>query len=169
MMITQNTQLKIVMIMTYHQIFTRRKINHEPLNDFDSDEDNDGDNKIYQEKVWELTDQRHVNFTAIISSIRVEPKYCLLVLLCRMVSMPIMPHALKGNITKLEANFFNSYHDGDYVTYIPATDFKWDFQFVNDKVRASWSPHWTQINDVFESQLDSDPSFISYNNKMFFI
>jgi hypothetical protein len=63
-MISQKNQLKIVhpykfiMIMTSHQIFTiRRKNLYEPINSFDSDEDNDGDNKTYQEKVWEFTDK----------------------------------------------------------------------------------------------------------------
>jgi hypothetical protein len=41
--------------------------------------------------------------------------------------------------------------------------------FVDDEVRVSWSPNRTKINAMFASQLDSDPSFISYNNKIFFI
>ena len=62
------------MIRTPHQIFIiRKKKLPEPLNDFDSDEDNDGDNKTYQEKMWELTDKRKVNSTAIIFSIRAGP------------------------------------------------------------------------------------------------
>ena len=40
---------------------------------------------------------------------------------------------------------------------------------MDGEVRASWSPNWTQTNAVFESQLDWDPSFTSYKNKMFFI
>jgi hypothetical protein len=40
---------------------------------------------------------------------------------------------------------------------------------VDDEVRAFWSPNWAQANAVFESQLDTDPSFTSYKNKMFFI
>ena len=66
-------------------------------------------------------------------------------------------------------DFFNGYRDGDPVFYISATDFKWDFQFVDDETRASWSPNWIQANAVFESQLDSNPSFTSYKNKIFFI
>jgi hypothetical protein len=99
----------------------KRKIN-KSLDNFDSDEDNDGDNKTYQEKVWELTNKRKVNSTSTISSIRVGPNTRLYVPLCRMVSMPIMRPALKGDITKLEADFFNGYRDGDCVFYISATD-----------------------------------------------
>ena len=40
---------------------------------------------------------------------------------------------------------------------------------MDDEVRASWSPHWTQANAIFESQLDADLSFTSYKNKMFFV
>jgi hypothetical protein len=40
---------------------------------------------------------------------------------------------------------------------------------VDDEVCASYRPNWAQENAVFETQLDTDPSFISYNNKMFFI
>ena len=83
--------------------------------------------------------------------------------------MPIVRHALKGDNTKLEADFFNGYRDGDRVFYISATDAKGDFQFVDDGVRASWSPNWTQTNVIFESHLDSNPSFTAYKNKMFFI
>ena len=75
------------MIKTFLQILTRKK-NQEHLNDFDSDEDNIGDNKTYQDKVWELTNKRKVNSIVTISSIRVEPKSRLLVFLCRMVPMP---------------------------------------------------------------------------------
>jgi hypothetical protein len=89
--------------------------------------------------------------------------------LCRMVPMPIVRPALKGDITKLEVDFFNGYRDSDRVFYLSATDLKGNFQFVDDKIRASWSPNWAQVNAVFESQLDTDPSFTSYKNKMFFI
>ena len=83
--------------------------------------------------------------------------------------MRIVRPTLKGDITKMEADFFNDYCDGDHVFYISATYSKGDFQFVDDKVYASWSPNRTHTNDMFEFQLDSDPSFIPYNNKMFFI
>ena len=86
-----------------------------------------------------------------------------------MVPMPIVRHALKGDITKLEADFFNGYRDGDRVFYISATDSNGDFHFVDDEIRASQSPNWTQVNVMFESQLDSDPAFIPYKNKIFFI
>jgi hypothetical protein len=113
MMIQQCIQLRIVhlnkfiIIRTYRQIFiiTKRKKINESLDDFDSDEDNDGDNKTYQEKVWELTNKRKVNSTSLIFSIRAGPNARLHVPLCRMVPMPIVRPALKGDITKLEADF----------------------------------------------------------------
>jgi hypothetical protein len=86
-----------------------------------------------------------------------------------MVPMPIVRLVLKGDITKLEADFFNSYRDGDRVFYMSATDSKRNFQFVDDEVRASWSPNWAQANAVFETQLDDDLSLTSYKNNMFFI
>ena len=54
-----------------------------------------------------------------------------------MVPMPIVRHALKGDITKLEADFFNGYRDVDRVFYISATDSNGDFHFVDDEIRAS--------------------------------
>ena len=142
-----------------HDIFksSQEKKIKEPLNDFDSSENNDDDNKIYEEKVWKLTDKIKVNYTATISLIRAELKSRLLVHLCRMVPMPIVRHALKGDITKLEVDFFNGYRDGDRVFYISATDFKGHFQFVNDEVRASWSADLTQANAVFESSIRFRP------------
>ena len=121
-----------------HQTLTinKKKKLHESLNDFDSDEDDDGDNKTYQERVWEFTDKRKVNSTSIISSIRVRPKSRLRIPLCRMVLMPIVRHALNGDISKLEAEFFNGYRDGDRVFVISSTDSKGNFQFVDDEVRA---------------------------------
>ena len=53
-----------------------------------------------------------------------------------MVPMPIVRLALKGDITKLEDDFFNGYCDDDRVLYILATDFKGDFQFVDNEIRA---------------------------------
>ena len=126
MIIPQNMQLKIVMIRTFHQIFTRKK-NRKSLNDFDFDEDNDDDNKIYQKKVWELTDKTKINSTATIFLIRAEPKFRLFVPLCHMVPMPIVRHALNGDIIKLEVGFFNDDRDDDRVFYISATDFKGNF------------------------------------------
>ena len=86
-----------------------------------------------------------------------------------MVHMPIVHLVLKDDITKFHVNFLNSYRDGDRVFYISAIESKGDFQFVGDKVCASWSPNWTKTNAVFESQLNPDPSFTSYKNKIFFI
>ena len=63
----------------------------------------------------------------------------------------------------------NGYRDGSHVFYISPTDSKENFQFMDDEVRASWSPNWTQVNTVFEYQLDSDPAFTPYKNKMFII
>jgi hypothetical protein len=115
----------------------KKKKKLEPLDDFDSDEDNDGENKTYQEKVWKLTNKRKVNSTSTISSIRAGHNARLRVPLYRMVPMPIVRPALKGDITKLEADFFNDYRDGDRVFYLSATDSKGNFQFVDDKIRAS--------------------------------
>ena len=86
-----------------------------------------------------------------------------------MVSMPIVRPTLKSDITKLEAGFFNAYCDDNHVFYILATDFKGYFKFIDDEVRTSWSPNWTQTNVIFESQLDTNPSFILYKNKIFYI
>ena len=158
------------MIRTSHQTFIIRKIKlHEPLDDFDSDKNNDVDTKTYQVKVWEPTDKRKVYSTSTISSIRVGSKFHLRVPLCWMVHMLIVRFGLKGDITKLEVDFPNGYRNGDRVFYISATDSKGNFQFVDDEVRAYWSPNWAQANGVFESQLDTDPSFTLYKNKMFFI
>ena len=85
---------------------------------------NDGDNKTYQEKMWELTNKRKVNSTSTISAIRAVLNVRLRVFLCRMVPMPIVRHALKGDITKLEVDFFNGYCGGDHVFYISATNSK---------------------------------------------
>ena len=142
---------------------------HESLNDFDSDEENDGDNKTYQEKMWELTNKRKVNSTSTISAIRAGPNFRLRVPLRRMVRMPIMRLALKGDITKLDANFFNGHRNGGRVFYISATDSKGNIQFVDDEVRTSWSTNQAQANAVFESQLDTDFSLTTYKNKIFFI
>ena len=71
--------------------------------------------------MWMLTDKKD-NSTITISSICTEHKSRLFLSLCRMVPMPIVQHALKGDIIKLEADFFNGYRDGDYVFYISATD-----------------------------------------------
>ena len=92
----------------------------------------------------------------------------LVVPLCHMVPILIVCPALNSDITKLEVDFFNGYYDGDHVFYMSATNSKGDFQFVNDEVRASWSPNWTQTSHLFEFQLDSNPSFTSYKNKMIF-
>jgi hypothetical protein len=69
-----------------------------------------------------------------------------------MVSMSIVRPTLKSDITKLEADFFNAYCDDNRVFYISATDSKGYFEFIDDEVRASWSPNWTQANVMFESQ-----------------
>jgi hypothetical protein len=119
--------------------------------------------------MWELMKKRKINSSSTISSIRARPNARLRVPLCRMVSMPIVRYLLKDDITKLEADFFNGYRDGDRVIYLSANDYKRNFQYVDDEVRASWSPNWTQAYVVFESDLDTDPSFTSYKNKMFFI
>ena len=55
--------------------------------------------------------------------------------------MPIVQSVLKGDITKVHVDFFNGYCDGDRVFYISATDSKGDFQFIDDDVRAFWSPN----------------------------
>ena len=77
--------------------------------------------------IWELTDNRKVNYTAIIFSVRVQPKSRLLVYFCRIVPKSIVRPALNGNITELDANFFNDNRDDDYVFYISATNFKRTF------------------------------------------
>jgi hypothetical protein len=56
MIIAQRIQLKIIhpykfiIIMISHQIFITKKNLHKPLHEFNSDEDNDGDNKPIKNK-----------------------------------------------------------------------------------------------------------------------
>ena len=67
MMILQKIQLKVIyfyhfiIIKTWHQFSIIRKKSHEHPDDFYSNVDNDGDDKTYQEKLWELTDKQKVN------------------------------------------------------------------------------------------------------------
>ena len=93
--------------------------------------------KTYQENVWKLTDKQKVNSTATIFLIRAGLESRLFITLCRMVPMPIVRPALKGDITKLEIDLFYDYRDGNRVFYISATNSKRDDQFVDDEVRAS--------------------------------
>jgi hypothetical protein len=83
-----------------------------------------------------------------------------------MISIPIVRPTL---ITKSKVDFFNGYRDGDRVFYISATDSNENFQFMDNEVCASWNPNWAETNAVYVSQLDIDPSFTSYKNKMLFI
>ena len=55
--------------------------------------------------MWELTNKRKVNSIFTISTICVGPYTRLCVPLCRMVLMPVVRPVLKGDITKLEADF----------------------------------------------------------------
>ena len=64
-----------------------------------------------------------------------------------MVPMSIVRPALKGDITKLKANFFNNYRDGDHVFFILATDSKGNSEFVDDEVRASWEGSYLISNE----------------------
>ena len=84
--------------------------------------------------MWKLTEKRKVNSTTTISSICAGSKSCLFVPLCRMIPTLIVRSAFEGNITKLEADFFNGYRDDIRVFYISAIDSKGDFQFIDDKV-----------------------------------
>ena len=65
-----STQDHLPLSLHHHEDITsifqnkKNKKSHESLNDFYSNKDNDGDNKTYQEKIWELTDKRKVNSTA---------------------------------------------------------------------------------------------------------
>ena len=134
----QHHPYKFIMIMTSYQIFIiKKKKLHEPFNDFDADEDYDGDNKTYQERVWQTYGQTKGQLYYCIFSIHAGFKSRLFVHLCCMVPMFIICHVLKGDISKLEVNFFNRYREGDHVFYISAIDSKGDFQFVDDEVHAS--------------------------------
>ena len=106
--------------------------------------------------MWEFMDERKVNSTATIFSLHARPKSRLL--------------AFKVDITKLEAGFCIGDHNGDRLVFISSINSKGDIQFVDDEIRASWNPNWTQVNDIFEFRLDADYVFyISYKNKMFII
>ena len=84
-----------------------------------------------------------------------------------MVAMLIVHYASKGDITKLEAYFFNDYRDGDRVFNVSFIDSKEYFQFMDDKICASLRSNWTQANVVFEYELDAYLLFTSNKTKYF--
>jgi hypothetical protein len=51
--------------------------------------------------------------------------------------MSIVRPALKGDITKLEADFYNGYRDDNRVFYISIIDSKKKFQVVDNEVCVS--------------------------------
>ena len=79
MMIPQNIQLKIVMIMTFLQIRIMKKNKiQEPLNDFASYENNDGDNKTYKKKCGSLqTKERSILLPLFLQSVLNPNSACL--------------------------------------------------------------------------------------------
>jgi hypothetical protein len=89
--------------------------------------------------------------------------------LSRMVYMPLVRPTLANDIKRLEAEFIHVYRPGALVFYVSVCNEKEEEQFVKDEDTSNWGPHWTLINDEFETNLASNPPLKFLCSHMFFI
>ena len=78
--------------------------------------------KPIKRKVWEVVDKQNINSTTTIFSFYTRLMFRFCVPLCCMV---VMHQSLAGDITELEFDFFNNYHNGHYVFYISSRGGHW--------------------------------------------
>ena len=89
--------------------------------------------------------------------------------LCQMVYMPLVRPTLIHDIKRLEVEFIHKYQLGVLVFYVFITNEHRDDKFVKDVNTSNWGPHWTSVNNEFETKLASNPHLSFLCGSMFFI
>jgi len=73
------------------------------------------------------------------------------------------------DVSRLENEFVMGYRDGDRTLYVSPYNNLDEDLLVTDATKASWSPHWREINDRFDDYLKNDPDLAFLEGKMFFV
>jgi hypothetical protein len=84
----------------------------------------------------------------------------------KMLSMPILCHALKIDVLKMEHAFQTRYYEGDKVFYVYPLNWKGEEEFVDSNVDF-WNAHWHFENEKFEHFLLGNPNFKFLPNCIF--
>jgi len=82
------------------------------------------DQLSFDRTIWAMQNQTKMNMREIFLKYKITPK-CkahMHVPLCRMVPMPIVRHAFKIDILKMEHAFHMGYREGDKVFYLSPTN-----------------------------------------------
>ena len=81
----------------------------------------DDEKGLTKDELWHIQKGDSIN---ILSELHMKPEdlFCLHILLCRLVAMPMVRPTLACDITKLEQEFARGYRDGVAVFYISTTN-----------------------------------------------
>lgn len=108
------------------------------------------------------------DFVKVLDSMRI-PLGRFYVPLCRMIPLPKVRPIQEVDVATLEKRFEGGYIDGDRAMYISIFDDHLSSMNVTEEHIASWDPHWRDVNERFENQLQSNPDYVAFRGKMFFV
>jgi hypothetical protein len=113
-----------------------------------------------------------VNCYSHLERMRFQPraKSKISILLCRMISLPIVRPFLKNDVLNLASHFVScGYLEGNGVFYVSMEDNDGRTRVVTDEVVATWSENWVAVNAEFEQLLQSDDDLRVFSGKMFMV
>jgi hypothetical protein len=86
-----------------------------------------------------------------------------------MIHLPRVRPIQEVDVATLEKHFEGGYIDGDRAMYISIFYDHLSSMNVTEERIASWDPHWRDVNERFENQLQSNPDYVTFRGKMFFV
>ena len=86
-----------------------------------------------------------------------------------MVYMRLVHPTLENDIKKLEAEFIHGYRPGVPVFYVSICNEKGEERSVMKEDTSHWGPHWTSVNEEFETKLSLNPHLKFLSSHMSFV
>jgi hypothetical protein len=110
------------------------------------------------------------DYHSVLNSMR-SSESALRIPLCRLLPLPRVRPVQEVDVRRLEILFEDSdgYDDADRALYVSIYNDKESSTDLTDDIRSSWSTHWQEANDLFESHLDSSDIFSQFRGKMFYV
>jgi hypothetical protein len=75
------------------------------------------------------------------------------IILCHIISMKVVRHAVMNDILKLRGDFYSCYHLGDSIFYVYLEWIDGCIVDVNQERTNNWDDHWKEVNEEFEAYL----------------
>ena len=122
-------------------------------------------------KTHSILSDHSFDFNPVVENLQFQPtsKSKFFILLCRLLSMPLVRPTLFSDVLKLKEGFIHRYRSGSAIFYISVVNNEIETEDVTSELMNSWNIYWKNASAKFDEFLKENDVHNKFVGKTFWV